>query len=158
VALEFRTNQPDTLGERACVLGESIIQILLVEDDQAVAGIGALVLRRMGHVVEVANNGHDAINWLAANFPEVVIVDLELPRVHGTEVLHIARELHPNAILMATSGYPLPDGLVCDVILPKPYGATSIHECIARVRVARESAGQSTARPIVAAGPLPIGG
>jgi two-component system, OmpR family, KDP operon response regulator KdpE len=117
------------------------MRVLLVEDDPAVSMTGALVLRSAGHEVHLALDGAEALAWLAADghVPDVVIVDIELPDIPGTAILAAAAERFPAAVLLATSGYPLPQDLGCDAALPKPFGATTLKSCIAAAVASRRA-------------------
>jgi DNA-binding response OmpR family regulator len=120
------------------------MKVLLVEDEPSVSLAGAVVLKHLGHSVELALDGAEALEWLQAegNAPDALIVDLALPEVPGQTVLRRARELHPAAVLIATSGSPLTQELVCDERLPKPFGPSSLKACLARaVASARRRAG-----------------
>jgi two-component system phosphate regulon response regulator PhoB len=60
-------------------------RVLVVEDDWPIATIIADELCDAGHVVDVVSNGAEALESLSAYHPDVVVLDLMLPEVHGWE-------------------------------------------------------------------------
>jgi two-component system CheB/CheR fusion protein len=81
--------------------------VLVVDDNRDAAESLALLLRLDGHDVRVAHDGPAALEAAAAFGPEVVLLDIGLPRMSGHEVA--ARLLgQPNAgrcLLVAMTGY-----------------------------------------------------
>lgn len=68
-------------------------RILLVEDDLSSADILARLLRYSGHTVETVADGAAAIRSLEGSLPDVVLLDLMMPVLDGSQVLaHIRAE------------------------------------------------------------------
>ncbi len=67
-------------------------RILIVEDEQDLAGLLLYNLRAEGHSTEVASTGAAAISRLKTFRPELVLLDLMLPDISGTEVARMIRE------------------------------------------------------------------
>ena len=87
------------------------LRILLVEDHHDTAATTALLLRMYGHEVTVATDGSAALDIVRHQIPEVVLLDLGLPKMDGYEV---ARRLLPlceanRPVLIAVSGYGASD-------------------------------------------------
>jgi PAS domain S-box-containing protein len=84
--------------------------LLVVEDDDAVRELTCRILRRAGHRVVSARNGHEALAVLrSVTGIRLVIVDIVMPGMNGIELSeHIRRDLHDLPILF-TSGYVAPD-------------------------------------------------
>jgi signal transduction histidine kinase len=82
-------------------------RILIVDDNADSAGSLALLLRHAGHQVETAHDGLAALTAAKAQSPEVVLLDIALPRLNGLEVARRLRgELGlSQALLVATTGY-----------------------------------------------------
>lgn len=81
-------------------------QILIVEDEEALARMIGWQLEAAGYEVELATNGTAALQYASAYRPDVVILDLRLPDIHGYEVCQQLRKLyHPWVvpILMLTA-------------------------------------------------------
>jgi len=79
------------------------MRVLIVEDDRKLAEMEARTLRDEGFVVDVASDG-GAGRELLENHPyDLVILDLMLPRLSGTELLRIARKSDPSAPVLVVS-------------------------------------------------------
>ncbi|HHX63673.1 MAG TPA: response regulator transcription factor [Chloroflexi bacterium] len=66
-------------------------RIMIVDDDSHVVEVIERSLRRRGHVVIVARNGQEAIRLLQVQSPDLIILDIVMPRVNGIEVCRFAR-------------------------------------------------------------------
>jgi len=69
-----------------------VLNILLAEDDTVNAGLIKIALQNMGHTVTVAENGKVALDTLKANTFDVVLMDIQMPVMNGTDVLKVIRE------------------------------------------------------------------
>jgi two-component system OmpR family response regulator len=78
-------------------------KILIVDDDPEVVEVLRRFLEKSpeGYVVEVANNGEDAVAALVLEAPDLVLLDLNMPRMNGVEVL---RHVDRNIPVMIVSG------------------------------------------------------
>ena len=113
------------------------MRVLLAEDDIALAAVIARGLRRNALAVDVAHDGEAALDKARLVAYDVVVLDRELPGVHGDLV---CRTLHDDAsgprILMLTASGSIEDrveglSLGADDYLPKPF---AMAELVARVR------------------------
>ena len=80
-------------------------QILLVEDDDAIARMLSGYLEGAGFDVHRESHGIDAVKFAVAHRPDLVILDLQLPDIHGYEVCKTLREYYHSwslPILMLT--------------------------------------------------------
>jgi DNA-binding response OmpR family regulator len=119
------------------------MRVLVVEDHAKLALAIASVLRREGIAADVCFDGSDALDKAAANRYDVIVLDRDLPGVHGDQV---CRELAcgggGSGVLMLTASATIEDrveglGLGADDYLPKPF---NIAELVARIRaLARRS-------------------
>jgi DNA-binding response OmpR family regulator len=64
---------------------------LVVEDEYDISLIFARALQSAGYETEIVRSGDTALTWLRAATPNLVILDLQLPRVPGTQILHYIR-------------------------------------------------------------------
>ena len=64
---------------------------LVVEDEYDISLIFARALQSAGYETEIVRSGDTALTWLRAATPSLVILDLQLPRVPGTQILHYIR-------------------------------------------------------------------
>ena len=82
-------------------------RILVVDDNEDATETMALLLRLSGHEVEVASDGESALEAAEKLHPEIVLLDVGLPGMHGYEVAERLRNLPKtrNAIIVALTGY-----------------------------------------------------
>ena len=117
--------------------------MLVVDDEPMVREVLARYLENEGFAVDVAEDGEQALSVYEAARPDLVLLDLMLPRLDGLEVFRRMRALAPTAIIMLTAKGEETDRVVglelgADDYVTKPF---SPREVIARVRaVLRRSA------------------
>jgi DNA-binding response OmpR family regulator len=113
------------------------VRVLLVEDHPKLATTVAVGLRQAGIAVDLAFDGGDALAHAASTGYDVVILDRDLPEVHGDDVCRtLVAEGRPSRILMLTAAGTVGDrveglGLGADDYLAKPF---AFAELVARVR------------------------
>lgn len=111
--------------------------VLLVEDDALIRMDAADMLREQGHEVVEAEYGPDAMAVLQARAIDVLVTDVGLPGMSGTELADRARRLQPGiGLIFATGDSELEsrEGREGAVILCKPYDGASLAEGLRRVR------------------------
>ena len=67
-------------------------KVLLVDDEHDVLELLTYNLRRAGLEVSLATNGLDAIDLARTQLPDVIVLDLMLPEVHGFDVCDVLRK------------------------------------------------------------------
>ena len=113
------------------------MRVLVVEDHPRLAETVATVLRREGMAVDVAFDGREALGRVALADYDVVVLDRDLPGVHGDEVCRaMVTDGRPSRVLMLTAAESLEDrveglGIGADDYLAKPF---HLVEPVARVR------------------------
>ena len=113
------------------------MRVLLVEDHPKLATTVAVGLRREGMAVDVAFDGIDALDHVAQASYDVIVLDRDLPGIHGDEVCRtLVADGCPSRVLMLTAAGTLADrveglGLGADDYLAKPFAAA---ELVARIR------------------------
>jgi two-component system response regulator MtrA len=112
--------------------------ILLVEDDPSIREITALGLRSSGFVVETAADGIEAVERWRRDRPDLVLLDVMLPRLDGLEVLRAIRREATTPVVMLTARADTIDVVVglesgADDYVRKPF---EMPELVARVRAA----------------------
>ncbi|GAA4092838.1 response regulator transcription factor [Nonomuraea soli] len=78
-------------------------RILVVDDDLTVAEVVTRYLERDGHEVEHVGDGAEALRRAMANPPDLMILDLMLPKVDGLKVCEKLRERWPVPVIMLTA-------------------------------------------------------
>jgi DNA-binding response OmpR family regulator len=113
------------------------MRALLVEDDAALADVIARGLRQAGLAVDIAADGESAIESASVNAYDVIVLDRQLPGIHGDQVCRELLQLPtPPRVLMLTAAGNLDDrvrGLQigADDYLPKPF---AMAELLARIQ------------------------
>jgi DNA-binding response OmpR family regulator len=113
------------------------MRILLVEDHRRLATAVADGLRREGMAVDLAYDGADALTHAAVNDYDVIVLDRDLPRVHGDDVCRaLVSGASQSRLLMLTAASTITDrveglGLGADDYLGKPF---DFSELVARIR------------------------
>lgn len=126
------------------------MRVLVAEDDEVLARAVADGLRHEGMAIDVALDGGDALARLDVNRYDVLVLDRDLPGVHGDDVCRAltARQAWTR-VLMLTAAGSVTDrveglGLGADDYLPKPF---DFAELVARIRaLARRAAAPLPAR------------
>jgi DNA-binding response OmpR family regulator len=119
-------------------LGQNVqVRVLVVEDHVVLANRIGEGLRDGGFAVDVVHDGAAAIQSTASTDYDVVVLDRDLPGVHGDQVCRrLVRDGSPSRILMLTAASDVDDRvdgleLGADDYLGKPF---AFHELIARIR------------------------
>jgi len=113
-------------------------RILLVDDEPSIQRAVGPLLRSRGYDVEVAGTGAEALRIVAEHPPHLVVLDLGLPDLEGTEVCRRIREASRVPILVLSARGAEADkvqalDLGADDYVTKPFGP---EELLARIRVA----------------------
>ena len=126
--------------------------VLIVDDEPGIVEIAGAYLRRGGFTVRTVVSGRRAIDAVALQPPDLVVLDLRLPDLSGEEVCAALRRSSSVPILMLTAKSAEEDrlrglALGADDYLVKPF---SPRELVARVRaILRRAAGESPAADIL---------
>ena len=126
------------------------MRVLVVEDHPRLAATLATVLRRDGMAVDLAFDGREALARTAVIDYDVVVLDRDLPGVHGDEVCRSLSATGQSAVLMLTAAGTVEDrveglGIGADDYLAKPF---ALEELRARLRalLRRSGAGSELLR------------
>jgi DNA-binding response OmpR family regulator len=132
------------------------MRVLVVEDHKELAATIAVGLRREGMAVDIAFDGESALGHVARESYDVVVLDRDLPKLHGDDVCRALVAQGARArVLMLTASDTIEhrvDGLSlgADDYLPKPF---AFAELVARLRaLARRS--QPAVPPVLASGDI----
>ena len=112
--------------------------ILVVEDDEDLRGLFRIALSMEGYNVVEAGDGMEALRWIDHSPPDLVILDLLLPRISG---LVVQQEIAAQAVtrqipIVVITGSTMPlDGLEVACVLRKPISPdrliATVRSCLA---------------------------
>jgi two-component system KDP operon response regulator KdpE len=113
-------------------------QILLVDDEASIQRAVGPLLRSRGYQVEIAGTGHEALRLVHDRPPDLIVLDLGLPDIEGTEVCRRVRAQSAVPIIILSARGNEADkvqalDLGADDYVTKPFGP---EELLARIRVA----------------------
>jgi two-component system KDP operon response regulator KdpE len=119
-------------------------RVLLVDDEAAIQRSVGTLLRARGYEVDIAKNGAEALDLFTRRTPVLIVLDLGLPDIEGTEVCRRIRATSAVPIIVLSARGAEADkvnalDLGADDYVTKPFGT---EELLARIRVAlRRTAG-----------------
>jgi len=135
-----------------------VTRVLVVEDEESFSDALSFMLRREGFEVGVAANGLDAVTLFDQHGADLVLLDLMLPGMSGTEVCRTLRAKSNVPIIMVTAKDGEVDKVVglelgADDYVTKPF---SSRELVARVRAVlrRANEQEELLPPTLEAGPV----
>lgn len=116
------TDQENT-GERTG------LRVLVVDDSRTVRTSAEAILRRAGHDVRIAGDGFEALAIAAEMHPQLIFLDIELPRLRGYEVCQLIKrngEMRETPVIMLSSRdgiFDIARGRICGAedYITKPF-------------------------------------
>ena len=122
--------------------------VLLVDDSPDERDMYTQQLVATGYSVQVADNGEDALQRVAAQVPDVVVMDLAMPVLDGWEATRRLKETYPQVPVIVLSGHTGGEGgrkakeAGGDVLLTKPFGPEAL-ELAVRIGLKRREKADS---------------
>ena len=102
---------------------QSKAQILVVDDDPAVRESLRMLLVAAGYDVATADDAVSAVSHLSRAIPDLIVTDLNMPRMSGVELISHVRSRHPSISIVAMSGDfhgdAVPASIIADRFYPK---------------------------------------
>jgi two-component system, OmpR family, response regulator RegX3 len=132
-------------------------RVLVIEDEESFSDALSFMLRREGFEVGTVANGHDAVEEFDRHGADIVLLDLMLPGLPGTEVCRILRTKSNVPIIMVTAKDSEVDKVVglelgADDYVTKPF---SSRELVARIRAVLRRGGEEDLNSLsLQAGPV----
>ncbi len=132
-------------------------RVLVVEDEESFVDALTVNLEREGFFVTAARDGVEALERFAADQPDLVLLDVMLPRLSGIDVCRAIRANSTVPIIMVTAKSTELDTVVglevgADDYVAKPY---RVHELVSRMRAVLRRAPSGTLRTNLAVEPRP---
>ncbi len=134
--------------------------VLVVDDEPMVLEVLARYLAAEGYAVSTAADGEEALERFAEDGPDLVVLDLMLPKIDGYEVFRRIRERSTTPVIMLTARGDETDRIVgldlgADDYVTKPF---SPREVVARIRAVLRRTGAEEDRGPIRHGDLEIDG
>ena len=111
----------DDEGHRG--MAKELTNILVVDDNDDLRGMLGTLFSDYGYRVRTAEDGVSALAEMRSELPDVLISDLDMPRMSGFELLLVVRERFPEVKVIAMSGIysgnAVPRGVAADAYYPK---------------------------------------
>lgn len=101
--------------------------IFIIDDDPAMRLSCEKILMKETHVVETFEDGQKGLERIQKQHPDLLVVDLKMPRIGGMEVIKTVNKIDPNISLVVITGYATIDTAVEAMkagaydFLPKPF-------------------------------------
>jgi DNA-binding response OmpR family regulator len=121
---------------------QDLLIALIIEDEVEIATILASALQSAGFETVLVQDGEAALAQLRMIVPTLVVLDLALPEVSGTEVLLRLRadeSLKGTRVIVITGMPVLIDGVedLADLVLVKPFSITQVRDFAVRLATAK---------------------
>ena len=122
-------------------------RILIVDDEESDRLLERAILERAGHETYFAVNGEEALKEYLGKGIEVVVTDLQMPEVHGFELISVLRDFSPQPSIIAVSGTGPDQLLMANALgakftLSKPLDPAKLVEAVDQVLAVRARAAQ----------------
>lgn len=85
----------------------SLKTVLVVDDEQQVLSVTSKIIEKLGYTVILAKDGLEAIEKYSQIQPDLVLMDINMPGIDGTETFFRIREINPNANIVLMSAFGL---------------------------------------------------
>lgn len=135
---------PSVVKPQSCAdpVSRAAVRILLVEDMPMNQELACTILERAGHFVDIANDGIEAVAAAEHNAYDVILMDIQMPRMDGVSATRLIRQLVGPACetpIIAMTANALPEQIRAfrragmNDYVAKPFSQQSLHDAIRRV-------------------------
>lgn len=110
-------------------------RILIVEDEPLILMATADMVEELGHSVDEANSAEQALQLLERKQVDVLLTDVGLPGMQGTELARVVRSRWPEVKIIFASGdsaAKISSGITDALQLPKPFSLDELEACLTR--------------------------
>ncbi len=122
-------------------MGNGIENVLLVDDEEIVIGVGKQMLERLGYTVVTARNGREAVDFHTNNpgGVDLVLLDMIMPGMEAGDTIDQLKAINPAIKVILSSGYSLNQKATeilnrgCNGFIQKPFNMKSLQEKIDEV-------------------------
>ena len=159
------SSKPLIVGERLGVQENTCLRILLVEDNLINQKVATGMLINAGHIVKLAQNGEEAVAQATTDHFDIILMDIEMPRLDGFGATQAIRARGVETPIIALTAHAVPGfrekcmGAGMMDFMTKPINSQELHRKLAAV-YSNALHGMSTSLSVVATGsqPSPEGG
>lgn len=136
-------------------------RILIVDDEMTILKFIRSNLEDKGYMVASATNGEEALHSIERELPDLIILDIMMPKMDGFEVCRRLREWSQTPIIMLSARGDEKDKVKCldlgaDDYIVKPFGANELMARVSAVLRRTKTAGISVTRAAITSGDLAI--
>jgi chemosensory pili system protein ChpA (sensor histidine kinase/response regulator) len=119
-------------------------KVLIVDDEEADRLLAQAILTRAGHETFFAHDGEEALRQYALKGIDVVVTDLQMPEVHGFELISVLRDFSSPPALVAVSGtgqfqLQMAEALGAKYTLTKPLDPELLVDAVSRALADRDA-------------------
>ena len=122
-------------------MGNGIENVLLVDDEEIVIGVGKQMLERLGYKVVTAKNGREAVDFHSNNPDgvDLVLLDMIMPGMEAGDTYDQLKAINPGIKVILSSGYSLDQKATdildrgCNGFIQKPFNMKNLQEKINEV-------------------------
>lgn len=128
-------------------------RLLIVEDEPTTRILLTQIFERLGHPVRAAEDGFAALEEMRKEPPDILLSDLNMPRMSGFELLSVVRRKLPRIYVIASSGAfsggGVPNGIAADAFHEKATGMAGLFEMVKTAAPVEDiRAGSAASTPI----------
>ena len=131
------------------IMGKNKKRIIVIDDDPVMRLSCFKILDKEGYVVETYEDGEQGLNAIGEQKPDLLVVDLKMPKIGGMEVIARVHEINPEICIVVITGYAT-IGTAVDAMkagaydfLPKPFTPDELRLIVSRGIERSELAEQS---------------
>ena len=120
--------------------------VLVVDDEPRICDLLRTILVKVGHQVDIAHSGEEALQRLSTGEYDVLLADLVMPGIDGVELIRRAREQYEHLATIMITGYATVETAVkalhegIDDYITKPFNVEELRDALQRVLAARRTA------------------
>ncbi|MBX7137424.1 MAG: response regulator [Oligoflexia bacterium] len=120
-------------------------KILVVEDEPTVRELIAKMLATLGYNVSSCSNGQDALKQQHSEDFDLVLVDMIMPKMNGTELISKLKASDSSVRTLVMTGYGLnpPGGDPSETVIPKPFDLQTLAKAVKQALASAPSVSQS---------------
>ena len=110
------------------------VKLLVVDDNPDILQLLSSIITLFGHGVDEAGDGHEAIGLLQKSRYDIVVTDVNMPRVDGVQLCKFLKTQRPEIHVIGMSGdlssLKEMENAGADICLPKPFGLDELRSAI----------------------------